>query len=358
MADVLASRFAGASEVFEEADESAELKLMGVQVAVFGRAIGETPDGVTLTRQDKHGYRKLLLSQGQLVGAACVGEWDELPQIRQAVHDQVRLWPWHRTRFRRYGSPWRPGGVLPVVSWPAQSIVCSCLAITKEAITSVVETGVVEPNQIAESTGASTACGSCRSLVCELAGASADQVKVPAAKTMLVASVIAIAMSLVWLIVPPLPFADSVQSGWRKIDILWRSDFARQVTGFTLLGLMVLGLVFSLRKRTNWFRFGSYGLWRAIHAVLGTTVLVALAVHTGFRVGDNQNFLLAVVFIATAALGSLAGVLSSLESRLTGHLAMSVRRYRPILTRLHLLLFWPLPILIALHIFSFYWFSD
>lgn len=358
MADVLASRFAGTTETFEGADESAELKLMGVQVAVLGLAIGESPDGVTLTHRDERGYRKLLISQGKVVGAACVGEWDELPQMRQAVHDQVRLWPWQQRRFRKHGSPWTPGGTMPVIDWPGQSIVCSCLAITKSAIASVVADGVTDPDQIAETTGASTACGSCRSLVCELAGGPAAKVKVPAAKTMMAASIAAVVFSLAWLFIPPIPFAESVQSSWRDVDYLWRDDFPRQVTGFTLLGLLVIGLVFSLRKRTTWFKFGSYGLWRAVHAVLGTAVLVALAVHTGFRVGENQNFVLAMVFIATAALGSIAGILSSLESKLSGHIAMSVRRYRPILTKLHLLLFWPLPILIAVHIFSFYWFSD
>ena len=358
MADVLANRLAGKDDVFNGADESAELKLMGVQVAVLGRAIGETPDGVTITHQDEDGYRKVLLSQGRIIGAACVGEWDELPQIRQAVHQESRLWWWQRTRFRRHGSPWRPGGPMPVADWPEQSIVCSCLAIAKSSISALVQTGVNDPDTIAEQTGASTACGSCRSLVCELAGVSPTPVKVPAAKTMMAASVGAALLTVAWLIAPPIPFAESVQSGWRNVDVLWRTDFARQVTGFTLLGLLIVGLIFSLRKRTGWFRLGSYGLWRAVHGVLGTAVLIALAVHTGFRLGDNQNFVLGVVFIATAALGAAAGILSSAESKLTGNLAMSVRRLRPLLTKFHLLLFWPVPILIAIHVFSFYWFSD
>ena len=130
------------------------------------------------------------------------------------------------------------------------------------------------------------------------------------------------------------------------------------MTGFTTLGLTLLGLVFSLRKRTNWFQFGSYAFWRSVHAILGTAVLVAIAVHTGLRLGENLNFVLGVVFLAVAAVGSLAGITSSLESKLTGSAAMFVRRWRPRLTLLHTLLFWPLPALVAMHIFSFYWFSD
>ena len=86
--------------------------------------------------------------------------------------------------------------------------------------------------------------------------------------------------------------------------------------------------------------------------------MVAVAVHTGFRMGENLNFVLAVVFIGTAALGSAAGIFSSLESRATGTRAIALRRWRPRLTRLHTWLFWPLPALIAIHVFTFYWFSD
>ena len=146
--------------------------------------------------------------------------------------------------------------------------------------------------------------------------------------------------------------------GWRKIDVLWRSDLARQISGFTLLGLLLLGLVFSLRKRTQWFSLGSYGFWRATHGVLGALVLLAMVIHTGLKLGENLNLVLAIVFLSTAMLGSVAGIASSIESKLEGTSAMFVRRWRPRMTTLHSLLFWPLPALIAVHIFSFYWYSD
>lgn len=358
MADVLAKRLAGQGQEFVGADESVELKLLGVQVVAFGQAIGESPSGDTLTQKDAGGYRKLILENGSIVGAACVGRWDQLSQIRQAVRDKKRLWPWQRTRFLRTGSPWIGSGAMSVADWPSDSIVCSCLGVTKATITGLVEECQANPSRIAEKSGASTACGSCRSLVCELAGASSPKVVVPAARTMLVASILGIIASALLVSLPPIPLADSVKAAWREIDVLWRSDFARQVTGYTLLGLLLVGLVFSLRKRTNWFRWGSYGLWRAVHGVLGTSVLVAVAIHTGVRLGSNLNFVLAVTLIATAALGAVAGVLSSIEGRFEGSTAILVRRWRPRLTQLHLWLFWPLPALIACHVFSFYWFRD
>ncbi|MFK8112142.1 MAG: FAD-dependent oxidoreductase [Rubripirellula sp.] len=358
MADVLAARLSGESEVFRGADESAELKLLGVNVAVLGMGIGEVSGVVTMTHRNGDNYRKLVLYRGEIVGAACVGDWEELPQIRQAVYDQRRLWPWQRTRFYRSGSPWSPGGAIPIADWPARSVVCSCHEVSKGTLDELIAEGFSQPDLLAEKSGASTACGSCRSLVCELAGAERDVQPVQGATSMLVASICGALFVALLFLIPPIRFADSVQSGWRQVDILWRSDLARQVTGFSLLGLLLIGLVFSLRKRTGWFHWGSYALWRSIHGILGAAVLVALAVHTGFRLGENLNLVLSLTFIAVAALGTIAGTFSSLESRVTGSWAMLIRQWRPRLTRIHLWLFWPIPLLIAFHIFSFYWFND
>ena len=358
MADVLANRLAGQTDEFRGADESAELKLLGVNVAALGLAIGESPGGIKITQRSDTGYRKLILDRGRIVGAACVGDWDELPQIRQAVMKQTQLWPWQRRRFVRTGSPWLPGGAIPVADWPAESVICSCLAVTKQSITRWVDEGIRDANKISELSGASTACGSCRSLVCELAGAEREPAKaVPGAKTMLIASLVSLVLVPLMIALPPLPYADSVQSAWRQIDLLWRSDFARQVTGFSVLALILIGLVFSLRKRIPWFRWGSYGFWRSAHGVLGAAVLIAVAVHTGLRLGENLNFVLSSVFIATAGLGSVAGILSGLEGKAEGARAIFIRRWRPRLTLLHLWLFWPLPLLIGVHVLSFYWFD-
>ena len=358
MADVLANRIAGGDERFMGADESAELKLMGIRVAAIGRAIGEAPAGIPMTQQDENGYRKIILTQGKVVGAACVGDWEELPQIRQAVHQQTRLWPWQRTRFRRTGSPWAPGGALPIADWPGESIVCACRTVTKGTLSKLIADGTSTPEDLAEISGASTACGSCRSLVCELAGAKAESEVVPAARSMLIASLLALLLVPLVFVLSPIPFADSVQSAWRQVDLLWRSDLARQITGYSLVVLMLVGLGFGLRKRMSWFQWGSYGFWRSVHAVLGTSVLVGMMLHTGMRLGSNLNLALSLTFLATIVLGAIAGILSSIEGRLTGIQAMNVRKWRPRLSLLHILVFWPLPLLIALHIFSFYWFDD
>ena len=358
MAETLADRLLGGDAEFGGADESAELKLLGVQVVTLGRAIGQSTSGIVLAQEDDQAYRKLIIEQGKVVGAACVGPWEELPQVRQAIHKQKMLWPIQRARFRRTGSPWTPGGAIPVQHWPADAVVCSCIGVTRGRISEVTAEGESSLQQVIETTKASTACGSCQSLVCELVSGEAVAVATPGAKTMLVASIGAAILTMIMVMIPPVRLATSVQDSWRDIDVLWRDDFARQVTGYITLTLITLGMLFSLRKRIGWFSLGSYAFWRSVHGVLGLGALAAIAVHTGFRLGENLNFMLAVVFLGVAALGSLAGILSGLESRSTGATTMAIRRWRPRLTKLHTWLFWPLPALVALHIFSFYWFTD
>ena len=357
MADVLAQVIAGEDAAFNGADESAELKLLGVQVAALGKAIGQT-SGVVITHESERGYRKLLLEQGRVVGAACVGDWDELPMLRQAINKQTRLWPTQRTRFRRYGTPWAAGGMLSPIDWPADAVVCSCHAVTRGALTDAVSGGCATFDQLSAVTGAATACGSCRSLVCELTGAGREETVVPWANTFLGVSISALIIVFLLMLATPMPIAQSVQESWRNVDVLWRDDFARQVTGFSTLGLMAVSMIFSLRKRIPKFTLGSYGFWRALHGLLGVAMLVGVGVHTGLRLGENLNFVLGVFVIAVTIVGALAGIASSLESKVNGTLLMRVRWWRPVITKVHFWITWPLPALIAFHILSFYWFGS
>ncbi len=358
MADVLAQRLAGIDTTFQGADESAELKLLGVQVVTLGRLLGESAVGVVLAFEADSTYRKLILEQGKLVGATCVGPWDEIPQLRHAIAKQKLMWPLQRTRFRRTGSPWPLGEAIPISQWPVDAIVCSCLSVTRGQISDAIAGGARDVEQISSLTRATTGCGSCRSLVCELAGASPFAAATRSGLVMLMTSLLSATIVCIFAFVPALEYATSVQDAWRKVDVLWRSDFARQLTGFSSLGLILLGLVFSLRKRLSWFRVGSYAFWRGLHGVLGTALLLCVAIHTGLRMGQNLNFVLATVLLCVIVVGSVAGIASGLESRTTGTTAMFVRRWRPRLTTLHSWFFWPLPALIALHVISFYWFSD
>lgn len=85
-------------------------------------------------------------------------------------------------------------------------------------------------------------------------------------------------------------------------------------------------------------------------------MLFGLIVHTGVRMGSNLNFVLSLTFMLLALVGGLAGIASSLESKLSGDSAMFMRAWRPKLTWIHIALFVPLPALLAGHVFSVYWY--
>ncbi|WP_283431348.1 FAD-dependent oxidoreductase [Neorhodopirellula lusitana] len=356
MADVLAARLSGESVKFVDNEEAVELKLLGVPVITLGKAIGESTSGVVITHAGTDGYRKLILEQGRMVGAASVGQWDDADLIRMSVAENKRLWPTQRIRFLKTGTPFAGGAGLSIHQWPGTATVCSCMGVTRERLGLAIADGHTTVPELSQATGAGTACGTCKNLLCELVGAGPQKIQTRGANWVMSASVLAIGLVAAMTWMSPIPLATSVQDSWREIDLIWRDGFIKQVTGFTLLGIMLAALLFSLRKRTGIIRFGKYGWWRAAHACLGTAMLVGLIVHTGLRMGANLNFALSLTFLSLSVVGGLAGLAASIEPKLTGGSAMWVRVWRPRLTWIHIALFVPLPALLAGHVLSVYWY--
>lgn len=356
MADVLAARLSDETPEFVDNEEAVELKLLGVPVITLGKAIGESTSGVVITHAGTEGYRKIILEQGRMVGAASVGQWDDVNLIRMSVAQHKRLWPMQRIRFLKTGTPYAGGAGLSIHQWPGHATVCSCMGVSREQLGLAIADGCRTAPELSLATGAGTACGTCKNLLCELVGEGPQKVNTRGSNAVLVASFIAVCLAAALAIMPPIPFATSVQDSWRKIDAFWRDGFTKQVTGFSLLFIMLAALTFSLRKRSRVIRRGDYGLWRAAHAILGTAMVFGLIVHTGIRMGSNLNFALSLTFLSLSFVGGLAGLASSLEPKLSGESAMFVRAWRPKLTWIHIALFVPLPALLAGHIVSVYWY--
>ncbi|MFG0255702.1 MAG: FAD-dependent oxidoreductase [Rhodopirellula sp. JB053] len=356
MADVLTARLSNQSAEFVDNEEAVELKLLGVPVITLGRAIGESTSGVVVTHAGEDSYRKLILEQGRVVGAASVGEWEDVNLIRMSVAQHKRLWPMQRIRFLKTGTPFAGGAGLPIHQWPGNATVCSCMNVSRAQLGTAITEGCQTAAELSLKTGAGTACGTCRNLLCELVGQGPEKVQTRGSNAVLIASIVATILAAALAFMPPIPLATSVQDSWREIDAFWRDGFIKQVTGFSLLFVMLLALTFSLRKRVKFVRFGDYGWWRAAHATIGTAMVLGLIVHTGIRMGSNLNFALSSTFLALSFVGGLAGLASSLETKLTGDSAMFVRAWRPKLTWLHIALFVPLPALLAGHILSVYWY--
>lgn len=357
MARVLADGFRGQKTRFVLADQSTKLKLLGIDVATFGTPLDQTQATRIVSSKTERGVRKLVIQDGCLVGAMGVGSWPEADRVRMAVHSAHRPWAWQLARFRRRGELWKPSSSVSVTEWPADAIVCSCRQVTRSDLTSACESGCASLEALGDQTGAGSVCGSCHPLLLQLLQRGNDLVgATDGRRGLLVASLAALVLVMSYLMIGPIEVSDSVTDPLRGLDTFWQLNFWKQVSGYSLLGITVATLLFSLRKRWTRVSFGAFGTWRFAHAALGLLTLLGVLVHTGLRLGDNLNLALMSCFLGVNVVGGMTGVMTSMESRLTGHAAMRARQWRPRLTLAHIIVFWPLPLLIGAHIFCTYYY--
>jgi nitrite reductase (NADH) large subunit len=293
-----------------------------------------------------------MLDRGRLIGAIAVGTWDDVSRVQEAVLNRRRLWPWQRRRFRRTGEIWPATEALDVARWPATAIVCNCTGVTRGQLTDAIDGGCDSVEQLSASTGASSVCGSCRPLLTGLVGQSGAASPVQGQTALVTAALLAMLGAFGFALAPVIPFADTVQVELRW-DQLWRDGLLKQVSGFSLLGLGLLISVLSLRKRLRWFQWGDFPLWRVVHALLGGAAVALLIAHTGLRLGENLDRWLMLCFLATLLLGGAFAAVIAVEHRLGPTLA---RRLRGTGFWLHLLLVWPLPVLLGIHVLKAYFF--
>ena len=261
--------------------------------------------------------------------------------------------PWEILRFLRTGSVWPEESLDGVAAWPAQALVCQCTGVTRGQISEAINLGASCSADVCKATGASTVCGSCKPLVEQMLGNNQPAKPVPFAKTLIGASLFAALATLIAWLAPSWPYAESVQGGW-QFDELWRDGLIKQITGFTILGLFALGLTVSLRKRWSMTgKWGKFDLWRIAHLLLGALVIASLLAHTGFRTGHGLNMALSLTFVALLLSGGISGLLIGLSHKLDPGAA---QRWRKQAVWWHIVLFWPVPVLLAWHVLKSYWY--
>jgi hypothetical protein len=120
------------------------------------------------------------------------------------------------------------------------------------------------------------------------------------------------------------------------------------VTGFVLLGLVLLTLGLPLRKKLGDRLPGDANLWRLVHAGLGAVVVGTSAIHTGLRLGQRLNLGLSMALLALAATGGL-GAAGWRRAPPQGSWSRAWRWT-------HLALLWPALGLIAAHVVVVYYY--
>lgn len=297
-------------------------------------------------------YRKLIIRNGRLTGVIAIGDWSELNRIQEAVQTGRRIHPWQRWRFQRTGMLWPDGAAMGVADWPADAIVCNCRGVTRGTLTMAISAGCTQIEALMACTGASTVCGACRPLLADLTGSVAPPVETGGRRSTITAALLTAAVVIAFAVLPSLPATDSVSDRLHQLGTLWRDGFWKQVSGFAMLGLALLGLTISARKRIPCISMGKYGVWRAVHTVLGMSAILLLLLHTGLQGGERLNAWLLVNFLLLTLLGTAAAISVTLSAGRSS-LQRTLQRW---LAKAHLYLAWPLPVLLGFHVLSVYYF--
>ncbi len=164
MAEVLADRLKGGEKSFTGADMSTKLKLIGIEVASFGDALGQTPGSIPLILENRltGTYKRLNLSGNgkYLLGGILVGDSSDYNLMLQAYKNKIKLPDNPDSMLVAQG---KGGGLaFGVLDLPEDATICSCESVSKGKICHVIETsGIVNVSDIKKCTKAGTGCGGC-----------------------------------------------------------------------------------------------------------------------------------------------------------------------------------------------------
>ncbi|MGV6809458.1 MAG: FAD-dependent oxidoreductase [bacterium] len=340
---------------YKGSTSSTQLKVVNYPVLSIGRVDDQVrkDESYVYEEAEKGIYRKLVIQRGHLKGVIAIGAWSARHRLQEAVEKQRLIWPWQRARFLKSGELWQVDESASVSEWPANATVCNCTGVTRGTLSKAIASGENTVEKLSQATGASSVCGSCRPLLQTLTQSNEPPPKVAWQKPLWIAALIAALFSMILFLLPAFPYPERVDSTISAISALWETNFYKQISGFTLLGLSVLILLLSIRKRVTKVNWGKYAIWRALHVMMGAFIFIAVFVHTGFHLGAQLNSLLMLSFSGLLLIGALASGVVAQEHRLSRQLAS---RLRKLSIWTHILLFWPVPALLSFHIIKTYYF--
>ena len=171
MARNTAKHLAGEAAEFAGADMSTKLKLMGVDVASIGDAMGSTAGSraYQFTDERKQVYKKIVVSEcgKQLLGAVLIGDANEYGTLLQMMLNRIEL-PKDPEFLILPQSDGKAKPGLGVDALPASAQICSCNNVSKGQLCEAVGSGVTTIGDLKACTKAGTACGGCVPLVTQV----------------------------------------------------------------------------------------------------------------------------------------------------------------------------------------------
>ena len=350
-ASLLAQRLCSLTDAsYKQQAVSSKLKVLKLPVLSLGE-MGlqhDSPESRLLSYARKDKYRVMRFERGRLAGASAIGHWPDQDRLKDVIEQGRNLNILQKLRFKLSGNIW--GESQAILD---HHIICNCRQITAGQLRACAT-----EDKALESTGAGSVCGSCRPLLAQFSTDSslyhdASQTESTDKSLSYLSWLALLALGLIigfqftatWM--PPENYDPNSLSTW------WTDSFKRQISGFTLLGLTVISLLVSARKRLPWFKWVSFSNWRVVHVVLTTLVLAGVFFHTGVSDYQGINAWLITCFWIASIAGVLITLLSKQENVRPG---MTIRRAKQSAIMLHILSIWPLPVLLAFHILSVYWF--
>jgi len=364
-AAVLADHLCGGSANYAGSLEVSRLKVVGESVISMGDVtdLNYQPFQREISYRKGDQYRKIVLRKGVIAGAVGIGDWPQAKRVQENFLRQEKINLWRQWYFNFTGRLWVESDSSSVTNWSDQAIVCQCNSISKGEIAACIQQGTAKQatcvSDVTERSGAGSVCGSCKPLVQELfigltqqEGATAAVEKEHAWFPTAIASVIAVIIAAIVAFAPALAVSETVQKS-AILEFLWNDHYWKQVTGFSLLGMSIVGLLLSLRKRMKKINFGQFSQWRFAHIFLGVACAVTLILHTGMHLGENLNQILMIDFLLVLILGGIAGTVVSLSHQMNAKQSMQVRKF---FSWVHILVTWPLPALLGIHILTVYYY--
>jgi nitrite reductase (NADH) large subunit len=160
MAEVVADQILSCGDAhFPGADMSTKLKLLGVDVASFGDAMGVTENALEIVHSDPVAgtYKKLVLADDgrTLLGGILVGDAAAYATLKPMVGRELPGDP---------GALISPAGGsagIGLSSLPDDAEICSCNGISKGTICAAIADGACNVTDIKVCTSAGTTCGGC-----------------------------------------------------------------------------------------------------------------------------------------------------------------------------------------------------
>lgn len=156
------------SSLFQGADMSTKLKLMGVDVASIGDAHGNT-DGAksyTFIDEQKEIYKKIVVSADSklLLGGVLIGDAEDYGNLLQFALNRIEL-PEHPDSLILPSYDGSGGAALGIDALPDTATICSCNNVTKGDLCGAVAGGAHTLSDLKSCTNAATGCGGCAALV-------------------------------------------------------------------------------------------------------------------------------------------------------------------------------------------------